>query len=83
MSKLAVGPLGLLHIGYPSSFSGVEQLGTEFDHSPLPSAKVKNQWSYASSSSYDVITYRRIFLYHFTRFCVCILSVRACVMMTT
>jgi hypothetical protein len=31
------------------SFSGVKQLGSETDYSPLPSTEVKNMWSYTST----------------------------------
>jgi hypothetical protein len=32
--------------------SGVKQAGREADHTPSPSAEVKNEWMYTSSSPY-------------------------------
>jgi hypothetical protein len=36
----------------PGFFQGVKRPGHEADHSPLPSAEVKNGWRYTSTTSY-------------------------------
>jgi hypothetical protein len=45
------GPLSLLSNGYQGLFpwGGGERTGREADHSPPPSAEVKNAWSYTST----------------------------------
>ena len=44
------GPPSLLFNGYRDSLPGVVRPGREADHSPSPSAEVKNEWSYTSST---------------------------------
>ena len=41
----------LLFSGYLGSLPGIKRLTCEFDHSPPPSAEVKNEWSCASTPS--------------------------------
>jgi hypothetical protein len=49
---------GILLNGYQGLFlGGVKQLGHEADHSSPSSAKVKNMWSYISTSSCVVIVW--------------------------
>jgi len=50
MSRLALGPNQPPIQWVPGALSlGVKRLGCEADHSPPPSAEVKNVWSYTSS----------------------------------
>ena len=42
-------PIHLLFSGYRGSLPGIKRLTCEFDHSPPPSAEVKNEWSCASA----------------------------------
>jgi len=44
-------------VGTRSSYLGVKWLGHEADHSPLPSAKVKNEWRYISNLQYIVMVW--------------------------
>ena len=44
------GPPSLLFNGYRDSLPGVVQPGREADHSRSPSAEVKNEWNYTSST---------------------------------
>jgi hypothetical protein len=43
--------------GYREFFPRVKQLWREADHSPPPSAEVKNVWSYTSTPSYVFMTW--------------------------
>jgi hypothetical protein len=52
-SRTALGPTQPPIQWVPGVFSlGVKRLGREADHSPPPSAEVKNAWSYTSTSQY-------------------------------
>jgi hypothetical protein len=45
------GPPSLLLHVYRLTFPGIKRPGREVDHSPQPSAEVKNEWSYTSNPS--------------------------------
>jgi hypothetical protein len=54
-------PLGLHPASYPMDggvlFSGIRRPGRKADHSPPPSAEVKNAWSYTSTHTYVFMTW--------------------------
>jgi hypothetical protein len=50
VQTLLRGPLSLLFSGYRDPFLGIKRLEHGVDHSALPSAEVKNEWSNASTA---------------------------------
>jgi len=44
-----LGPIDSLIQWVTATFSGIKQPGREFEHSPRPSADVKNEWGYTSN----------------------------------
>jgi hypothetical protein len=54
-------PPSLVFKGYKGSFPGVKRLGLEVQHSSPSAAKVKSDWNYTCSCSYDFVLEGNIF----------------------